>query len=165
MAWHPVHWYCCKSRDTARKGLWYCSAFMIDFHTLEYCWLNRSFPLCNHCTVFGWWWLLVDSKKYLLVFTMPGHMVICFFFPLDIVVPPGSYSSYTAIFVIFIRTVIPEILSLYLNTLVILLVVRTAASSLLSTDCIFTGTISPPWHVCHCQSPRLVDRPIETLWS
>ena len=85
--------------------------------------------------------IIVDKKKYLLVFTMPGHMVVCFFFPLDIVVPPGSY---TAIFVIYIHTVVPEILSLFLNTLVILLVVRTAASSLLSTDCIFTDTISPP---------------------
>ena len=59
---------------------------------------------------------------------MPGHMVICVFFPLDIVVPPGSYSSYTSLSVIYIRTVIPEILSLYLDALVILLVVRTAAS-------------------------------------
>ena len=78
---------------------------------------------------------------------MPGHMVICFFFPLDIVVPPGSYSSYTSLSVIYIRTVIPEILSLYLDALVILLVVRTAASVIINRLHIYryhTPTVTPP---------------------
>ena len=59
---------------------------------------------------------------------MPGHMVICLFFPLDIVVPPGSVEFLYSYIRDLIHTVIPEILLLYLDSLVILVVVRTAAS-------------------------------------
>ena len=74
-----------------------------------------------------------------MVFTMPGNVLMRSLFLLDIVVPPGSYR----VLIEFIH-VIPEILSLYYDTVVTVLVARYAAEHLLlSTDCIFTGHIPP----------------------
>ena len=70
---------------------------------------------------------------------MPGNVLMRSLFLLDIVVPPGSYR----VLIEFIH-VIPEILSLYYDTVVTVLVARYAAEHLLlSTDCIFTGHIPP----------------------
>ena len=50
---------------------------------------------------------------------MPGNMLMCSLFLLDIVVPPGSYR----VLIEFIH-VIPEILYLYYDTVVTVLVAR-----------------------------------------
>ena len=78
-----------------------------------------------------------------MVYTMPGNMSNVFFIPFRYCGPAGLLKSSYRVLIEFIH-VIPEILSLYYDTVVTVLVARYAAEHLLlSTDCIFTGHIPP----------------------